>query len=62
YVVSLLADFGLVIPAQFTGPTGHAVMKDGAPLLVDGAAVTAIFNLPAFLICMALSLLLMLGV
>jgi APA family basic amino acid/polyamine antiporter len=58
----LLADFGLVIPPQFTGPTGHAVMRDGAPLLVDGVAVTAIFNLPAFLICMSLALLLMVGV
>jgi APA family basic amino acid/polyamine antiporter len=62
YVVSLLADFGLVIPAQFTGPTGQAVMRDGAPLIVDGVAVTAIFNLPAFLICMTLALLLMVGV
>lgn len=62
YVVSLLADFGLVIPAQFTGPTGQVLMRDGAPLLVDGAQVTAIFNLPAFLICMALALLLMVGV
>jgi APA family basic amino acid/polyamine antiporter len=62
YVVSLLADFGLVIPPQFTGPTGQAVMRDGVPMMVDGAAVTAIFNLPAFLICMALSLLLMVGV
>jgi APA family basic amino acid/polyamine antiporter len=62
YVVSLLADFGLVIPPQFTGPTGQAVMREGAPVIVDGVAVTAIFNLPAFLICMALSLLLMVGV
>ena len=61
-MVSLLADFGLVIPAQFTGPTGQAVMRDGAPLIVDGVAVTAIFNLPAFLICMTLALLLMVGV
>jgi APA family basic amino acid/polyamine antiporter len=58
----LLADFGLVIPPQFTGPTGHAVMRDGVPLMVDGVAVTAIFNLPAFLICMVLALLLMVGV
>jgi basic amino acid/polyamine antiporter, APA family len=62
YVVSLLADFGLHIPAALTGPTGHLLMKDGAPLLVDGQTVTTIFNLPAFLICIALSLLLVLGV
>jgi basic amino acid/polyamine antiporter, APA family len=62
YVVSLLGDFGIVIPAQFTGPTGVVVMKDGAPLLVNGATVTGIFNLPAFLICMSLAVLLMIGV
>ena len=62
YVVSLLADFGLVIPAQFTGPAGYPLMKDGAPVLVDGQAVTTLFNLPAFLICMALSGLLVVGV
>ncbi|RYD65830.1 MAG: amino acid permease [Sphingomonadales bacterium] len=62
YVVSLLADFGLQIPAQFTGPAGYPLMKDGVPVLVDGVAVTTIFNLPAFLICIALALLLVLGV
>jgi basic amino acid/polyamine antiporter, APA family len=62
YVVSLLADFGLVIPAQFTGPTGYPLMKDGAKVLVDGQVVTTLFNLPAFLICMALAGLLVIGV
>ncbi len=62
YVVSLLADFGLVIPAQFTGPAGYPLLKDGAPVLVDGQAVTTLFNLPAFLICMALSGLLVVGI
>jgi APA family basic amino acid/polyamine antiporter len=62
YVVSLLADFGLVIPAQFTGPSGYPLMKDGVPVLVDGQTVTTIFNLPAFLICMALAGLLVIGV
>jgi APA family basic amino acid/polyamine antiporter len=55
YVVSLLADFGLVIPPQFTGPAGYTLMKDGAPVLVDGQTVTTLFNLPAFLICAALA-------
>ena len=50
YVVSLLRDFGLVIPVELTGPTGHAVMADGV-----ATGVTYLFNLPAFLICMALS-------
>ena len=62
YVVSLLADFGLQIPAQFTGPAGYTLMKDGAPVLVDGQTVTTIFNLPAFLICMALAGLLVVGI
>lgn len=62
YVVSLLADFGLHIPAQFTGPAGYTLMKDGVPVLVDGQTVTTIFNLPAFLICIALGILLVVGV
>ena len=62
YVVSLLADFGLEIPPQFTGPAGYTLMRDGAPVMVDGQTVTTLFNLPAFLICMALAGLLVVGV
>ena len=62
YVVSLLADFGLQIPPQFTGPAGYTLMKDGAPVVVDGQTVTTLFNLPAFLICLALAGLLCVGV
>jgi APA family basic amino acid/polyamine antiporter len=62
YVVSLLADFGLQIPPQFTGPAGYTLMKDGVPVLVDGQTVTTLFNLPAFLICLALAGLLVVGV
>jgi basic amino acid/polyamine antiporter, APA family len=62
YVVSLLADFGLQIPPQFTGPAGHTLMKDGVPVLLDGQTVTTLFNLPAFLICITLAGLLVLGV
>jgi basic amino acid/polyamine antiporter, APA family len=62
YVVSLLADFGIVIPPQFTGPAGYTLMRDGVPVLVDGQTVTTIFNLPAFLICLALAGLLVVGV
>ena len=62
YVVSLLADFGIQIPAALTGPTGHQLIRDGAPVLVDGQPVVTIFNLPAFLICIALSVLLVVGV
>jgi APA family basic amino acid/polyamine antiporter len=56
YVVSLLANFGLAIPPELTGPSGY--VKE----LADGATITTIFNLPAFLICTALALLLVLGV
>ena len=62
YVVSLLGDFGLYIPAQLTGPAGYTLLKDGAPVLIDGQTVTTIFNLPAFLICMVLAGLLVIGV
>lgn len=62
YVVSLLADFGLQIPPELTGPSGHTLMRDGVPVLVNGAEVTTIFNLPAFLVCMALGVLLIVGV
>jgi basic amino acid/polyamine antiporter, APA family len=62
YVVSLLADFGIVIPPQFTGPAGYTLMREGAPVLVNGQTITTIFNLPAFLICLALAALLVVGV
>lgn len=63
YVVSLLGDYGLVIPPELTGPYGHAVMKDGVALIgADGNPVTALFNLPAFMICSALAGLLVIGV
>lgn len=62
YVVSLLADFGLVIPPQFTGPAGYELVRDGAPVLVNGQPVVTVFNLPAFLICAALAALLVIGV
>jgi APA family basic amino acid/polyamine antiporter len=62
YVVSLLADFGLVIPPELTGPAGYTLMRDGQPVLVDGQTVTTVFNLPAFLVCAVLAGLLVLGV
>ena len=62
YVVSLLGDFGLVIPPHLTGPAGYELVRDGVPVLVDGAPVVTVFNLPAFLICAALALLLVVGV
>lgn len=56
YMISLLADIGIHIPPTLTGPYGHA--KE----LADGTAVTTVFNLPAFLICIALAILLVIGV
>jgi len=63
YVVSLLGDYGLVIPPELTGPFGHALIRDGVAVIgADGNPVTTLFNLPAFLICMALAGLLIIGV
>ncbi len=56
YVVSLLGDMGLHVPPQFTGPMGYP------KVLADGTTITTIFNLPAFLVCAILALLLVLGV
>jgi basic amino acid/polyamine antiporter, APA family len=56
YVVSLLSDFGLVIPPEFTGPMNH-VSK-----LKDGTEITTLFNVPAFLVTLILAGLLTLGV
>src|SRR5215213_9049422 len=62
YVVSLLGDFGIVIPSYLTGPMGHHLQKDGVDVLVNGAPVVYLFNLPAFLVCSALAILLVIGV
>jgi APA family basic amino acid/polyamine antiporter len=62
YVVSLLGDIGIVIPPELTGPAGYPLIRNGQPVMVDGVTVTTIFNLPAFLVCTALALLLVVGV
>ena len=62
YVVSLLGDYGIVIPPELTGPTGHQAMRGTQAILVDGRPVTYLFNLPAFLVVAALALLLIVGV
>jgi basic amino acid/polyamine antiporter, APA family len=56
YVVSLLADYGVAIPATLTAPFGHAVT------LADGTTATAVMNLPAALIVLLLTVLLVVGV
>jgi APA family basic amino acid/polyamine antiporter len=56
YMVSLLSDIGIVVPPELTGPYGYP------KVLADGTTITTVFNLPAFLVCAILSLLLVLGV
>src|SRR5687767_5776659 len=56
YMVSLLGDIGIHVPAHLTGPMG------GSKTLADGTIISTVFNLPAFLICTILALLLVLGV
>src|SRR5436190_5334102 len=62
YMVSLLGDIGIHIPAALTGPAGHHLQQDGVDVLVNGAPVVFVFNLPAFLVCAALAMLLCIGV
>ncbi len=56
YVVSLLHDWGIDIPAALTGPSGHQLT------LKDGSVVTTVFNVPALLVSLALTVLLVIGV
>jgi APA family basic amino acid/polyamine antiporter len=56
YVVSFLKDFGIVMPPQFTASLGQPVT------LADGTTAAGLLNVPAVLIILALSLLLMVGV
>ena len=55
YFVSLLGSFGIHIPPQWAEATGQAVK------LADGTTATAICNLPAVLIVLVLTALLMFG-
>jgi APA family basic amino acid/polyamine antiporter len=55
-VVSLLADVGVHLPAAIAAAPGTAVA------LADGTTATAVFNLPAVLIAIAVTLLLIRGV
>ena len=55
-VVSFLAQFGIGIPAQFTvGPFEHVTMA-------NGTTVQGVFNLPAFLIVLLITVILIVGV
>ena len=54
--VSLLADLGIRVPARLTAPPGTAIA------LADGSSTTALFNLPAALVVLAITALLVVGV
>ncbi|MCC7134160.1 MAG: amino acid permease, partial [Gemmatimonadales bacterium] len=56
YVVSFLSHVGIPIPAQFSAAAGTQVV------MADGATVTAVFNLPAVLIVVLVTALLVRGV
>jgi APA family basic amino acid/polyamine antiporter len=58
----LLSDIGIHVPAELTGPAGYPLLREGAPVIVNGSPVTTVFNLPAFLVCTVLAGLLCLGV
>ena len=53
YVVSLLGDIGMHVPAA-ADRARRAIPKE----LADGTTITTVFNLPAFLVCAVLALLL----
>ncbi|MEO7794774.1 MAG: amino acid permease [Thermoanaerobaculia bacterium] len=56
YLVSFLHDFGIQFPATLSAAPGTLVK------LADGSAVTAVFNLPAVLVTVLVSLLLIIGI
>jgi len=56
YVVSFLKDVGIVIPAQLTAPLGASVTA------LDGSAASGLFNLPAAVIVLLVTCLLVLGI
>jgi APA family basic amino acid/polyamine antiporter len=56
YLVSMLHDFGIQFPAALSAAPGTAIR------LADGSTVTAVFNLPAVLITVAVTWLLVIGI
>ncbi len=56
YLVKLLAEFNIQFPAAFSAAPGTAVT------MKDGSIVTAVFNLPGFLIAVAVTMLLIRGI
>lgn len=56
YAISFLKDLGITLPANLTAAAGTQVV------LADHSTVTAVFNLPAFVAIIGLTLLLVFGV
>jgi APA family basic amino acid/polyamine antiporter len=56
YMASFLRDFGINLPAQFLGAPGTEMA------LADGTTVTALFNLPASIIILAVTAILVVGI
>jgi APA family basic amino acid/polyamine antiporter len=56
YAVTLLGEMGIKVPAQLTGAPGTHI------LLPDGTSATALFNLPAVIVCLAVTALLVIGI
>ena len=56
YVVSFLADLGITFPPSLAAPPGQVIK------LADGSTAYGIFNLPAFLIALAVTALLVKGI
>lgn len=56
YAVILLGELSITVPPQLTAATGTSV------LLPDGTSATAFFNLPAVVVCLAITGLLVIGI
>jgi APA family basic amino acid/polyamine antiporter len=56
YAVTLLGEMGIYVPPRLTGAPGSQI------LLPDGSSITAVFNLPAVIICLAITALLVVGI
>ena len=56
YALALFQEMGINLPARWAGPPGSEVM------LPDGSSVTAAFNIPAVVICLLLTGLLIIGI
>jgi basic amino acid/polyamine antiporter, APA family len=56
YAVTLLGEMGIHVSPRLTGAPGSQI------LLPDGSTLTAVFNLPAVIICLAITALLVVGI